>query len=461
MKTTCILALLAACSGGFTSTFAEGGWPQWRGPAFDGTAPGGSPPLEWSETKNVKWKAKIPGLGTSTPIVWKDQVFILTAMSTGEKTASAPLGDVAPAPAQIESNQPPERRRRPGGGGGGGGGRSERPSEKHQWVLMSLDRKTGAVQWQKVAREEVPHEGHHRDHGYASASPVTDGEHLYAFFGSRGLYCYDLKGDLKWEKQLGQMRTRNSFGEGASPALHGETLVVNWDHEGEDFIVALDKRTGKELWRKERDEPTTWTTPLIIEHEGRAQVIVSATNRIRSYDLKTGEIIWECGGMTTNAIPTPIARDGVLYATSGFRGAAFFAIKLGRTGDLTGTDAILWQHNKGTPYVPSPVLTEGGRLYFFSGNTGTLSCLDSKTGKVHFESLRVNELLGGVYASPVSAAGRVYLVGRDGKAVVIEDADEFKVLATNAVDDRIDASPAIVGKELYLRGHQHLYCIAE
>jgi outer membrane protein assembly factor BamB len=456
MRTLRILTLLAACPGGIFHTFAEAAWPQWRGPALDGTAPGAKPPIEWSETKNVKWKTKIPGFGSSTPIVWKDQVFILTAISTGEKSAApAPL-DAAPAPAQVDSNAPPERRRRQGGGG-----RSETPSEKHQWVVLAFDRKTGAEQWRKVAREEIPHEGHHRDHGYASASPVTDGEHLFAFFGSRGLYCYDLEGGLIWEKQLGRMRTRNAFGEGASPALHGDTLVVNWDHEEQDFIAAFDKRTGKELWRKERDEPTTWTTPLLVEHEGRAQAIVSATQRIRSYDLKTGEIIWECGGMTTNVIPTPIVRDGVAYATSGFRGAAFLAIQLGRTGDLTGTDAILWQHPKGTPYVPSPVLTEGGRLFFFAGNTGTLSCLEASTGKPRFEAFRVSDLLGGVYASPVAAAGRVYLVGRDGKTVVIEDADAFKALATNALDDRIDASPAIVGGELFLRGHQHLYCISE
>ncbi len=433
-------------------------WPQWRGPAFNGTAPHGSAPTTWSETEHVKWKFKIPGEGSATPIVWEDQVFILTAIETAPPDAApAPKAEAPPA-----AEPPPAggRPRRGFGGGGGGGMRSEKPSAPVQFVIISLDRKTGKPLWQKTARQQVPHEGHHRDHGFASGSPVTDGEHVFAWFGSFGLYCYDMKGNLQWEKDFGDMQTRNSFGEGTSPALHGDTLVVNWDHEGADFIVALDKKTGKERWRQARDEPTTWSTPLIVEHGGKAQVIVSATNKIRSYDLATGAPIWECAGMTTNVIPTPVSEAGRLYAISGFRGAALLAIQLGRTGDLTGTDAIAWQLGKGTPYVPSPLLV-GGRLYFYSGNNGVLSCLDAATGKPLVEAERINDLMGGVYASPVSADGRIYLVGRDGKTVVIKQADKIEVLATNKLDDRFDASPAIVGKDIFLRGHQSLYCIGE
>ena len=338
--------------------------------------------------------------------------------------------------------------------------RSEKPTAPVQFVIISLDRKTGKPLWQKTAREQVPHEGHHRDHGFASGSPVTDGEHVFAWFGSFGLYCYDMQGNLKWEKDLGDMQTRNSFGEGTSPTLHGETIVINWDHEGEDFIVALDKKTGKELWRQKRDEPTTWSTPLVVEHGGKAQVVVSATNKIRSYDLATGAPVWECAGMTANAIPTPVSESDRLYAISGFRGAALLAIQLGRTGDLTGTDAIVWKHEKSTPYVPSPLLV-GGRLYFYSGNNGTLSIFDAATGKPFVEAERISDLLGGVYASPVSADGRIYLAGRDGKTVVIKQSDKIEILATNKLDDRIDASPAIVGKNIFLRGHQSLYCIGE
>ncbi|MGV3533913.1 MAG: PQQ-binding-like beta-propeller repeat protein, partial [Chthoniobacteraceae bacterium] len=411
-------------------------------------------PTQWSEEENVKWKMKIPGFGTSTPIILGDQVFVLTAIE-GEaavpKAEAVPAAQVAPEP---EGNDRRERRRR------GGGGRSEQPATPQKFTVLSVDKNTGKTLWQTVVREEVPHEGHHRDHGYASGSPVTDGEHLFASFGSRGIYCLELGGKVIWEKDLGDMQTRNGFGEGTSPALHGETLIVNWDHEGEDFVVALNKRDGREVWRKTRDEATSWATPLIVEHDGKAQVIISATNRIRSYDLATGEEIWECAGMTGNVIPTPIYSEGILYITSGFRGASFMAIKLGAAGDLTDTDAVLWKHTKNTPYVPSPLLHKG-RLYFFSGNTGTLSILEAATGKPLVEAQRIEDLLGGVYASPVAVDDRIYLVGRDGKTVVIKAGDQVEQLATNKLDDKFDASAAIVGNQLFLRGHQNLYCISE
>ena len=324
---------------------------------------------------------------------------------------------------------------------------------------MCLDRQTGKTIWQKVAREEVPHEGHHRDHGYASASPVTDGKVVLASFGSRGLYCYDMEGNLKWEKDLGDMQTRNSFGEGSSPALHGNTVVVLWDHEGEDFIVALDKNTGKELWRVKRDEPTGWSTPLIVEHQGKTHVVVSGTSKVRSYDLTSGKVLWEGPGLTTNPIPSPVHKDGVVYLMSGFRGAALHAIKLSASGDVAGTDSIVWSHNKSTPYVPSPLLTDD-LLYFVSGNNGILSCFDVKTGKAHYEAERL-ENVRGIYASPVSAQDRVYIMSREGGCVVLKKDAKLEVLATNQLDDPTDSSLAVVGKEIFIRGHQHLYCIAE
>ncbi|TLD70341.1 hypothetical protein FEM03_13445 [Phragmitibacter flavus] len=433
-------------------------WPQWRGPSADGVSADGRPPLEWSESNNVQWKVKIPGNGSSTPIIWGNQVFITTAVSTakaGDKASTPQAVEIeAPAPATPVDGE--RRRRRPGGGGGM---RGEAPDHPYEFVLMCLDRKTGGVIWQKVVTQEKPHEGHHHDHGFASHSPITDGERVYAYFGSRGLHCFDMDGALLWSKQLGQMQTRNSFGEGSSPALVGKVLVINWDHEGADFVVALDKVTGKERWRKERDEPTSWSTPLAVQHEGKWQAVVSATNKIRSYDVETGDVIWECGGMTLNVIPTPVVKDGVLYAASGFRGNALLAIKLGGKGDLTGTDSVLWSHDARTPYVPSPVLYED-RLYFFSGNTGMLSSLDVKTGAVKIDAERVPGLTG-VYASPVAAAGRLYLTGRGGEVVVIKPDDTLEVLASNKLDDRFDASPAAVGNQLFLRGHQYLYCLSE
>lgn len=453
----------------FTLTLgsALGDWPQWRGPDGNGVASGATPPTAWSDASNVKWKASLPGYGTSTPIVWKGKIYVTTAIPTGKTAAGQPVAGKKPEAAAAPPPPPPpageevprgERRRREGGPGGPGGRpRSEAPTEVIQFVLLCVDLETGKTLWQKVAQEVVPHEGHHQDHGFASHSAVTDGEMVYAYFGSRGLHAYSLDGEPRWSKDLGKMQTRAGFGEGSSPLLFSDSIVINWDHEGADFVAVFDKKTGAERWRKERDEPTNWSTPVGLTHNGVAQVVISATNRIRSYALATGEVLWECGGMTTNVIPTPTVGHGMVFAISGFRGNALKAIRLGRTGDLTDTDAVAWSYDAKCPYVPSALLS-GDRLWFFSQNTGLLTCLDAKTGKVLIDAERV-EGLTGVYASPIAADGRIYLLGRNGEAVVIKDAATYEVLATNKLDDKFDASPVAVGGSLLLRGHQHLYCI--
>lgn len=439
-------------------------WGQWRGPLGTGEGPKADPPTKWSATENIKWKVKIPGRGTGTPIIWGDQIFIQTAIPAGKKVAdypSAVAGGILAAQEQRPERPPGQggEGRRRGGPGGGGFGRSEKPDEEQQFVLMCLDRKTGKTLWQQTARQEVPHEGHHQDHTFASASTVTDGEQVFAFFGSRGLYAYDLKGNQQWSKDFGDQTTRNGFGEGSSPALYKDTLVVNWDHEGEDFVVALNKKTGEELWRKQRDEATSWSTPLIIEHNGQAQAIVAATKKVISYDLKDGTVIWECSGLTGNVIPTPIYHDGMVYVTSGFRGNALLAIKLGKTGNLDETDAIVWKHGKGTPYVPTPALYDG-KLFVTAHNNPIITCFDAKTGKTLFEEERLTGPQG-LYASLVAAKDRIYVVGRNGTTAVLKNSDKAEVLATNVLGEKVDASPALVGKEIYIRGHEHLFCIAE
>jgi outer membrane protein assembly factor BamB len=223
--------------------------------------------------------------------------------------------------------------------------------------------------------------------------------------------------------------------------------------------VALDKRTGKERWRVDRDEVTSWSTPIVVEYNGRPQVIVNATDRTRGYDLKTGEGIWECGGMTVNTVPSPVAGGGMVYVTSGFRDYVLQAIRLDRAkGDITGSDAVAWTYDRDTPYVPSPLLY-GDKIYFLKNRSGILSCLNAKTGEVYYTRQRL-EGISGTYASPVGVGGRVYLVGRNGTSVVIRHGDRFEVLAKNVLADRFEASPAVVGDELYLRGNRYLYCIA-
>ncbi len=434
MKTlACISFVVLLLSSNNTPTEYAKNWPQWRGPQANGVAPHANPPLEWSETKNIRWKIEVPGKGLSSPIVWGDRIFITTAIATEQSAESAAS----------------EGRRR-----------GIAPTSKHKFVLLALARRDGKILWERTAIESVPHEGTHNDGSWASNSAITDGEHVIAHFGSRGIFCYDLQGKLIWQKDLGDMTTRNGFGEGSSPALHGNTLVINWDHEGESFIVGLDKSSGKELWRATRDEITSWSTPLIVTQEGKAQVIVSATNRVRSYDLANGALLWEIGGMTVNAIPSPVTNAGIVYVTSGFRGSALRAIRLAEAkGDITDSPAVVWKYDQDTPYVPSPLLY-GDKIYFLKVNSGILSCLNAKTGEVHYGPQRLEEIAN-IYASPVAAAGRVYLTGRDGMTLVLKHGATFEVLGRNKLEDDIDASPALVENEIYLRGRKFLYCIAE
>ena len=445
--TTGIVFLTALASSNARADSAEDYWPIWRGPQATGVAPKGNPPLKWSETENIKWKTEIIGQGTSTPVIWADKIFYLTAIKTDKKAAPAP-------------NPEPAMRSRSGGRTGGrpfhGG---SNPTNFYKFNLVCLERNTGKLLWQKTARELIPHEGHHPTHGFASYSPLTDGTHVWAGFGSRGVHCYETNGNHKWSRDLGKLTAKMMFGEGSSPALVGDALIVLMDHEGDSALYALDKLTGRTLWKKPRDEVTSWATPVPATVNGKTQVIVSATSFMRGYDLKTGDVLWKCGGMTGNVIPSPVVGFGMVFCTSGFRGNALLAIQLGRTGDLSGSDAIKWQVGQATPYAPSPLLY-GDKLYVCSGNRAIVSCYEAETGKPNFVKQPL-EAVGGVYASPVGAADRVYFAGREGVTQVIRNSDKFEILATNTLDDKFDASPAIVGNQLFLKGKEHIYCIAQ
>jgi outer membrane protein assembly factor BamB len=403
----------------------------------NGTAPQADPPVEWSETKNVRWKVEIPGEGTATPIIWDDRVFIAAAVRTDRTT-----NDVLPP-----SEQPK------------GQFGITQPNHYYQFTLLCLDRATGKTLWKQVATEQVPHEGHHPDNTFASASPVTDGKHVYVSFGSQGIYCYDMQGNQKWKRDLGKMKIKVSFGEGSSPVLHGDYLITVFDHEAGSFIIALDAATGETRWKTERDEKTSWATPLVVENDGRAQIVTNASAKVRSYDLETGKLLWECGGQVGNVTPSPVSFDSMVICMSGFRGSALYALPLDEKGDLTDSDKILYTKARGTPYIPSPLLYKG-RLYYTQSNDAILTSLDAKTGEPVIERKRLPGLRN-LYASPVAADGQIYITGRDGTTLVIAHADELKVLATNKLDDRIDASPALVGKEIFLRGKKFLYCVAE
>ena len=425
--------VLGASVSAETDPEAEKFWAQWRGPYATGVSKTANPPLEWSETKNIRWKIEIPGRGSASPVVWGDRIFLVTAV---------------PIDASLEESHTPL------------GG--FRPRKMHRFVVMAIDRSDGSVIWERTATEDTPHEATHQDNGtWSSGSASTDGERVYAYFESRGLYVYDMDGALVWEKDLGDKGMRNQFGEGSTPALYEDRLVIVWDHlGGQSFVVVLDKNTGEEVWRTDRDEIDTWATPLVVEHDGREQVIVPGMNRLRSYDLQNGEIVWESEGLTMNPIPSPVGADGMVFAMSGFRGNNLKAIRLaGASGDITGTDRIAWELTRDTPYVPSPLLYDS-ILYFLKTNSGILAAFDAETGKPHYALQRL-EGVPNVFASPVGAAGRVYLPGRDGTTLVIRHGNEYEILASNTLDDGFDASPALVDNEILLRGYRYLYSIAE
>jgi outer membrane protein assembly factor BamB len=412
-------------------------WPKWRGPHMTGVAPHATPPVEWSESKNVAWKVEIPGKGSATPVVWNDRIFVLTAVPTGERIEP-------PAPAEPAGGRP----------------RLSSPADQvQQFTILALRRSDGTTLWKRVLREEVPHEGTHPTGTWASASPVTDGEIVIASFGSQGIYALSMDGELLWETDLGDMTVKLGFGEGSSPALGKDRVFVQWDHEGESFLVALDRSTGREVWRKTRDEGTSWASPLLVEHDGGTQVVTSATGKVRSYDADGGDLLWEGPGLTQNAIPTPVSQDGLVFLTAGFRGNALLAVKLAEArGDISGSPAMAWSHDRDTPYVPSPLLY-GNELYLLKDRKGLLSCFDARTGKLHYGPERLPDVPN-VYASPLGADGRIYVAGREGTTSVIRSGPRFEVLATNTLEDGFDASPVAVGSELYLRGQRFLYRIS-
>lgn len=430
-------ALYLAISVDISAQSVDTNWHQWRGPEANGVSRTATPPIEWSEEKNIQWKVLIDGQGSSTPIIWGTKVFVLTAINTGKVDPSLP--------------KPEDQPKRVFG--------ITHPNTSFEFVVLCLDRETGKELWRRIATEKIPHEGHHNDSDFASGSPTTDGERLYCWFGSAGLYCYDLDGTKLWERDLGKAYMGASLGEGSSPALHDGKLVIVRDHARQSTIEVLDAKTGATLWKKDRDEPNTWATPRVLKHSGKTQVITSGENFVRSYDLDNGEIIWQCGGLSSNAIPCPVVEGDVVYCMSGYQGYSLLAIPLSATGDITGSEKIIWSKDQGTPYIPSPLLYDGF-LYFNQSNQAILTVLDAKTGETIIDRTRLPSI-SNIYASPVGADGRVYITGRNGSTLVLERSKQLNILATNELDERFDSSPALAGNQLFLRGGKFLYCLAE
>ena len=435
MNRILLLTLVAVLTSPLSAQQIADQWHQWRGPMNNGVSETANPPLEWSEQNNLGWKAEIGGHGTSSPIIWGDKVFLTATRDTGAVDSSKP--------------RPEDQPERIFG--------IKHPNTSHEMLALCYHRQTGKVLWRKVARTLVPHEGHHRDASFASASPFCDGERVYFWFGSAGIYAYSLDGRKLWERQLPPAKVGASLGEGSSPVVHDGKIVLARDHQGQSMIEVLDAANGKTVWKKNREEGNAWATPAIAERDGVVQVITCASNQIRAYDLATGEIIWHASGLTGNCTPCPIVDDDLVYCMSGYEGHALLAVPITGQGDVS--DQIRWRRDKATPYVPSPLLY-GGQLYFTQSNQGILTSVKAVDGTEVFERVRVPEL-GDVYASPVAAKGRIYLSGRRGRTAVLAHGEEFKVLANNDLDDDFHSSPALAGDQLFLRGMRFLYCLQE
>ena len=412
-------------------------WHHWRGPDANGVSTTAKPPVQWSPTNNIQWKMPVEGNGSSTPIIWGNKLFILTAINTGEVNPTLP--------------RPEDQPKRVFG--------ITHPNTSYEFVVLCLDRYTGKVLWRQTATKLIPHEGAHRDNNFASASPTTDGERLYCWFGSAGLFCYDLNGNKLWERNLGKIKMGASLGEGCSPVVHDGKIVIVRDHSRQSSIEVLNAKNGKLLWMVERHEKNAWATPAIVSHSGKTQVITTASGKVRSYDLNSGKVIWKCAGLTGNAIPCPVIEDDTVYCMTGYKGYSLMAIPLNAKGDITGSNKILWTKRRGTPYVPSPILYDG-LLYFTQSNQALLSCVNAKSGKTYIDRTRLKGLTN-IYASPVGADGRIYLNDRSGVTLVLKRSRELNVIAKNELGEQIVSSSALAGNQLLIRGRRFLYCISE
>jgi outer membrane protein assembly factor BamB len=416
-------------------------WPQFRGPSAAGVSANAALPEKWSATENVAWKTELPGRSWSSPIVWSDRVFLTAVVN------------------QVESEAPKK-------GLYLGGNRPEPPKSEHLWKVFCLDLVTGKVRWEKTVHQGAPQSPIHLKNSYGSETPVTDGERIYAVFGGIGVFAFTLEGTEAWSRRMEPRKMRYGWGTAASPVLHGNKLILVDDNEERAQLLALDAKTGKELWRVDRDEKSNWSTPFIWKNDRRTELITTGSRAVRSYDPE-GNLLWSFQGMSTITIPTPLAGGDFLFVTSGYVGdklRPLYAIRPGATGDITlksgetNNEFIAWSNSTGGPYNPSPLCYEG-RLYVLY-DRGLISCFDANTGKLFFDRERLPEGFA-FTSSPWAAGGRIFCLNEDGVCYVLRAGKTFELLRTNklAGDDMCMATPALSGDRLLIRTSARLYCI--
>jgi outer membrane protein assembly factor BamB len=413
-------------------------WPQWRGPEGLGVSSETGLPWQWTPSENVAWKTVIPGRGHSSPVVWGNRLFLTTAIE----------GEVVPGKKAVAHTIDGQEFIHPDSVGA---------DRQHALKVLALDADSGQILWERTAWEGVPWDARHRKASFASPTPVTDGRAVYAFFGSEGLYAYDFDGKLLWKSDLGGIATLG-VGVGTSPVPYRDLVILQCDEDNgeKSFITALDRKTGKPVWRVARKIQVSWATPIVVHAGERDELVTAGTEAVIAYEPATGKELWRSKGLDSNAVPSPVAGPDVVVVSAGYPAKVAIGIKPGGTGDLTGTPRILWTYNKGTAYVPSPILYDG--YVYLMTDKGLVTCLDARTGEVKYEGART-PMPGSFTASPIAFDGKILLFSEDGDTHVIKAGPRHEVLRTNVLAEPIYASPAVSQGRLFIRGAQHLYCI--
>jgi outer membrane protein assembly factor BamB len=396
-------------------------------------------PDTWSTTENVAWAAEVPGRGWSSPIVVGDSIILTSVVSS--EAEGAPRGGL-----YFGGELPP-------------------PENPHRFVIYSIDWNTGAIEWEREVANRVPENSRHMKNSFASETPVSDGERIYAYFGNVGLFCLDLKGEVVWSRSWDPVRTRFGWGSAASPVLHGDRIYIINDNDDQSYLLALDKGTGADIWRVDRDEASNWATPFIWENTARTEIVTPGTGKTRSYDLD-GDQLWELTGMSSIAIPTPFTKFGLLYLASGYVGdlrRPVFAIRPGASGDIslaageTSNDSIAWFLPQAGPYNPSPLIY--GDVYYTLFDRGIITTHDARTGEsVYYGRERIASATG-FTASPWAYNGKIFALSEDGDTYVIQAGPEFEILRVNSLDEFTMATPAIARGSLIIRTLTKLYRI--
>jgi outer membrane protein assembly factor BamB len=435
---SCLLFVQALSSSSAENAGKESNWPQWRGPESMGISPETDLPTEWSATKNIKWKTPIAGRGHSQPIVWGKHIFLTTAIE----------GDVVPGAQAAVHKFDGKDWVHPDSVGA---------NRKHTFKVLSVDRDTGRVLWERTAWEGTPYDDRHRKSSYAAPTPATDGRMVYAYFGTEGLYAYDFDGKLAWKYSPGKLGTAG-MGTGTSPIIYENLVILQCDEEDgqNSFMTALDKKTGKEVWRTPRKVQVSWSSPVLIKTAKRVELVTSGNEAIISYDPATGKELWRTKGVESNAIPNPVATNDMVIVSAGFPAKIAMAIRLGATGELKDSD-IVWKHTKGTAYVPSPILYDG--YIYLMTDRGIVTCLNAKTGALVYEGGRV-PIPATFTASPVAFDGKILLTSEDGDTFIVKAGPKHEIVGTNSLDEPVYASPAIADGKIFIRGEKNLYCIS-